>query len=298
MELAPIVLFTYNRPIHTKKTIEKLLMAELASESDLIVFSDGPKYEKDIEKVEETRKVLDEVKGFKSIKVYRSEKNKGLAKSVINGVNSVIEQYGTIIVLEDDILVSAQFLRYMNHYLDFYKEKNRVISIHAFVYPLKNNSANTYFIRGADCQAWGTWKRGWDLFENDADKLYKEISSSKEKSYQFDFEGSYPYLKMLKSQIDGKVDSWAIRWYASAFLKDKLTLYPSESLVQNIGMDGSGTHSENSNVYEHIRINEKIENLLIAPHSIEENREMFIEFKKFFKSMKPSIFKRFINKIK
>jgi hypothetical protein len=298
MALAPIVLFAYNRSLHTKQTVEKLLEADLASASDLIIFSDGPRSEKDQDSVNETRKYLASISGFKSLKIHEAEKNMGLASSVINGVSEVIAEYGKVIVFEDDLLVSPQTLTYMNHYLDLYEKEEKVISIHSFVYPLKKYSGKPFFIRGADCYGWATWKRGWDLFEKDATKLYDQITSNRDLAYQFDFEGSYPYTKMLKRQIEGKVDSWAIRWYASAFLLGKVTLYPPSSLIQNIGMDGSGTHSDDMDLFTHTTLNEKLENLLIAPRSIEEDRDMFLKFKAFFRSMKPSIVKRLINKLK
>ena len=242
MTLAPIVLFTYNRPFHTEKTLQALKACNLAAESDLVIFSDGIKNDSDQEKVQKTREIIRSIEGFKSIEIIESEKNKGLARSVIDGVTYVINKYSRVIVLEDDLVVTPNFLSYMNYYLEEYENEERVISIHGYVYPIETSSNAPFFIQGADCWGWATWKRGWDLFDEDAGKLYNAISKNKELSKRFDFDGSYPYLKMPKDQIDGKVDSWAIRWYASAFLKNKLTLYPSISLVENIGMDGSGTH--------------------------------------------------------
>jgi hypothetical protein len=296
MALAPIVLFTYNRPQHTERTLEALKACDLASESDLIIYSDGVKNEKGGEKVLQTRKIIHATTGFKSIEIIESDKNKGLARSVIEGVTSVIDSYSKVIVLEDDLVVSPNFLAYMNHYLDVYENEEKVISIHGYVYPIEAQSKAPFFIQGADCWGWATWKRGWDLFEEDADKLYEAISADKELSRRFDFGGSYPYLKMLKDQLDGKIDSWAIRWYASAFLKDKLTLYPSTSLVRNIGMDGSGTHVGKTSKFNFTDVNAS--SVFPRPDKLLQDESMFMEFNRFFKSISPSILKRLLNKLK
>jgi hypothetical protein len=247
MKLALIALFVYNRPWHTKKTIEALQKNTLAPDSDLIIFSDGPKEFPDSQgKVSAVREYLKTINGFRSIKIIEREKNIGLAKSVISGVDSVLSKNDRIIVLEDDMVSSRYFLKYMNEALDIYEKEDRVISVHAYIYPIRKKLPETFFLRGADCWGWGTWRRGWDLFESDGGKLLKELEGRK-LTKEFDFSGSYRYTQMLKDQISGKNDSWAIRWYASAFLNNKLTLYPGKSLINNIGFDGSGVHCVNNN---------------------------------------------------
>jgi len=298
MIVAPIVLFTYNRPDHTSEVIRSLAANKEAAKSDLIVFSDGPKSDADIQNVNSTRKIVQSISGFRSVKVFESEKNKGLANSVIEGVSKVIEQYGKIIVLEDDLVVSPEFLSYMNHFLEVYKNEDKVISIHGYVYPVKTHISTPFFIRGADCWGWATWKRGWDLFESDSEKLYKQIATNKKWADKFDFEGTYPYLKMLKDQADGKIDSWAIRWYASAFLNDKITLYPPATLVDNIGMDGSGIHSGKNLMFAKETDNIRDIQLHEKPNRVVESRKMVLGFEEFFRNLKPSLIKRLINRIK
>ncbi|NCQ13070.1 glycosyltransferase family 2 protein [Candidatus Falkowbacteria bacterium] len=242
MELAPVALFVYNRPNHTRQTVEALQNNILAPESDLIIFSDGPKDSTESrEGVLAVREYLKTVSGFKSVRVVIRDKNNGLANSIITGVTEVINQYGRIVVLEDDMISSKHFLQYMNEALSFYERDEKVISIHAYIYPVKKSLPETYFLKGADCWGWATWKRGWDLFEADGQKLLNELEDKK-LTQEFDFSSSYPYTQMLEDQIAGRNNSWAIRWYASAFLKNKLTLYPGQSLINNIGFDGSGTH--------------------------------------------------------
>jgi len=273
MKLSPIALFVYNRSWHTQKTIEALQKNTLASESDLIVFSDGPK-DNDLSRrqVSEVRKCLVDIKGFKSVSVIEKRKNYGLAESIITGVSDVIQRYGKVIVLEDDLVTSCYFLEYMNQGLDLYKNNNKVISIHGYIYPVKERLPETYFLKGADCWGWATWKRGWDLFEFDGKKLLSELIL-KNLTREFDFYDTYPYTKMLKEQVFGKNNSWAIRWYASAFLKNKLTLYPRESLVYNIGLDGTGTNSELGERFN--RVEEK-ENIKIAVKNIEIKENMSV----------------------
>lgn len=250
MKLSPIALFVYNRLWHTKQTIEALRKNILASESDLIIFSDGPKnFEKSREEVLKVREYLKDITGFKNVRIVVREYNLGLAQSIISGVTEIINQFGRIIVLEDDMISSRYFLQYMNEALDLYEKESQVISIHGYAYPIGKQLSETFFLKGADCWGWATWKRGWDLFESDGRKLLKELEGKK-LTREFDFFGSYPYTQMLRDQISGKNDSWAIRWYASAFLQNKFTLYPGKSLIKNIGLDGSGTHCRGDDAFE------------------------------------------------
>jgi hypothetical protein len=241
MNCAPIALFVYNRPWHTRQTVEALQKNELAEDSDLFIFSDAPKKPEAAAAVQEVRDYISHISGFKSIKIIEREENMGLANSIINGVTKVCGEYDRVIVLEDDLVTTPYFLRFMNDALDLYEHEESIISIHGYMYPVMENLPETFFLRGADCWGWATWKRGWGLFEPDGGKLLASLKSQ-HLEREFNFGGSYDYLGMLDSQVKGENDSWAIRWYASAFLKNKLTLYPGRSLVLNIGNDNSGTH--------------------------------------------------------
>ncbi len=238
---APIALFVYHRPDHARRTIDALRNNEMAADSDLIVFSDGPKTDEDAVQVADVRALLANVTGFRSVNMVMRDRNLGLARSIISGVAETVATHGRVIVLEEDMVTARYFLRYMNKALDLYEHDEQVISIHGYVYPVKGTLPETFFLRGADCWGWATWKRGWDLFEPDGRKLLSEL---RERGVErdFDFDGTYGYTRMLSDQIAGRNDSWAVRWYASAFLRDKLTLYPGTSLVHNIGLDCSGEH--------------------------------------------------------
>ncbi|KKP37069.1 MAG: hypothetical protein UR23_C0008G0002 [Candidatus Roizmanbacteria bacterium GW2011_GWA2_32_13] len=295
--LSPIVLFVYNRPEHTQKTVESLQKNFLAEESDLFIFSDGPKNDLDVVKVQEVRNYIKKISGFKSTAISEKDKNLGLANSIISGVTDIVNKFGKIIVLEDDMISSPYFLEFMNEALDIYGNEKKVISIHGYIYPIKNKLKEklpeTFFLKGADCWGWATWKRGWNLFEPDGGKLLRELEE-RNLLHEFDFNGSYPYSNMLRRQIAGQNDSWAIRWYASAFLRDKLTLYPRESLIQNIGLDNSGTHAGNSYLKETALVKEKIE---ISRIPAEENVTAKKILARYFKSAKPGLIKRIINKM-
>jgi len=288
MHLSPLVLFVYNRPEHTRQTVEALKNNYLAQASSLIIFSDAAKDEDDKIKVNEVRRYLKTIGGFKNIKIKERDKNYGLAKSIISGVTEIVNNYGKIIVLEDDLITSPYFLKYMNDALDFYKDNQAVISISGYAYPVKVKLPETYFLRGADCWGWATWKRGWDLFETNGKKLLGEIVNKK-LSREFDYDNAYPYTKMLKDQIGGRVDSWAIRWHASAFVKNKLTLYPGKSLVKNIGFDSSGTHCSGSTKYDTAISKNPI---IVKSMPAAQNKSAVNALKKYFNSFKPNLIKR------
>ena len=212
-----------------------------APETPLYIFSDSPRNIEASKAVEEVRTYISGIAGFKSLSIIERSHNFGLAGSIIDGVTRVCQQHGRVIVLEDDLVTSRYFLRYMNDGLTLYENDRCVISIHGYVYPVKADLPETFFLMGADCWGWATWKRGWDMFVSDGNQLLDALKK-KNLTRRFDYDGAYPHTKMLKEQIKGKNDSWAIRWYASAYVKGMLTLYPKSSLVQNIGFDNSGTH--------------------------------------------------------
>lgn len=282
-KFAPIALFTYCRPWHTQKTVEALLANHESSETDLYIFSDAPKNEKAIEGVLNTRKYIHTITGFKNVHIIEREKNWGLANSLIDGISKIVNEYGKVIVVEDDIVASPFFLQYMNEGLELYKNDNKVASIHAYVYPTQKNLPETFFIQGADCWGWATWKRAWDIFNSNTQELLDEIVQKKLQR-KFDFDYTYPYVDMLKDQINGKVNSWAIRWYASAFLKDMYTLYPGQAMAKQIGMDGVGaTHSGKTDIYN---VELRMTPISLKPiYDIKNSSEGYDAFKSFFKKI-------------
>ncbi|HUZ06596.1 MAG TPA: glycosyltransferase [Candidatus Paceibacterota bacterium] len=249
MKPAPIALFAYNRPDHLARTLEALSRNEPASDSHLFVFCDGPRSPSDAKMVQAVRDHVGGITGFKSLQIVQRQENLGLAQSIILGVTLLCNEFGRVIVVEDDLVTSPYFLRYLNEALALYEKDSEVISIHGYVYPVKTSLPDTFFIKGADCWGWATWKRGWDFFNPDGTKLLAELEARK-LTREFDFNDTYAYTQMLRDQIAGRNNSWAIRWYASAFLQNKLTLYPGRSLVRNIGLDSSGVHCDSTNSFD------------------------------------------------
>ena len=272
--LAPIVVFTYNRPEHTQRTLNALLINPLANESDIIIYSDSARTANHNKAVDEVRSYLSELTGFRSIKVIHRDKNFGLAESIIQGVTEVLQQSEKVIVLEDDMVVSPYFLEYMNEALEQFVDDDRVISVHGYVYPVDIELPEAFFLPGADCWGWATWRRGWALFNSNGQYLLDELVR-RHLIQEFDYNGAYPFLNMLKEQIKGENDSWAVRWYASAFLTNKLTLYPGRSLVNNIGNDSSGTHCRDSDSMDAKLSETKINlnNIVVEPSQM--GREAF-----------------------
>lgn len=239
--LAPIVLFTYNRLKNTRETVSCLLANSEAGASDLIVYSDAPKNEKAAESVQAVRDYLHTVTGFKSVTLVEREGNYGLVRNISSGVTEVIGRYGRVIVLEDDHSVSPYFLKYMNEGLERFAGREDIACIHGYVYPHKDPLPEAFLVKGADCWGWATWERAWKIFDMDAARMYNEIVRQG-RGREFDFNGSYPYMKMLKDQAAGTKNSWAICWYASAFLQDMYTVYPGESLVNVNSLSDGGEH--------------------------------------------------------
>ncbi len=242
--LAPIVIFAYRRPDHLRSTLESLMRCDGFADSPVIVYRDGPRSESEAEAVKATGDVARSMLGERA-EYHFSDVNQGLARSIISGVSDAVARFGRVIVVEDDLLVSPHFLRYMNDGLSLYENDAKVASIHAYLYPTQDPMPETFFLRGANCWGWATWARAWAVFNENGMELANALKQ-RQLVRKFDLDGSYPYFRMLLRQIAGKNSSWAVRWHASAFLADMLTLYPGRTLVENIGMDGSGEHCRQS----------------------------------------------------
>lgn len=293
-KLAPIALFVYNRPDHTRRTINFLKANYLAEESRLYIFADGAKSEKDEESVKDVANLVSQVDGFKSVKVIHQKQNLGLANSIINGVTLLCNEYGKVIVFEDDLLSSIYTLQYFNNALNFYQDTEQVMHISASMFPLavEDDMPETFLYRAAHSWGWATWKRTWDKFNPDIDSLIAQFDQKKIKDFSFD--GKMNFWKQMKEFKAGKNDSWAIRWYASVFLNNGLTLNPTRSLINNIGHDGSGVHSNLEDIYDVVIYPNPVKSF---PTEIKENKRMYEVVKSFYARRKGSLYarlKRFI----
>lgn len=244
---APIVAFVYNRPDKTKRMIESLAGCRLAKESELIIYSDGPKNEAASGPVNETREYIDTVSSlgyFKEVSVYKSDINRGLADSVISGITEVLDKYGRVITVEDDLLFSKDFLVYMNSCLDHYGKDTRIWSISGYTPDLNKGSYNkdVYLGYRGSSWGWGTWKDRWETVD---------WKVSDYGLFKYDIIGNIRFCRggndlpsMLRAQMKGRINSWAVRWCYTQSKKGMFTVFPVVSHVANNGLDGTGTHSK------------------------------------------------------
>ena len=245
---APILLFVYNRPEHLKQLIASLQANAEAAQSMLFIYTDAARNKADEEQVNKVREVIRHIDGFASIEVVERTTNWGLARNIIGGVTEQIRRYGRVIVLEDDLVVAPYFLRFMNDALEAYKDEPQVGHIQACDFTQDASLPDTFLIKFTGSWGWATWERAWQHFNPDGQALLNELENRR-LTRRFDFNGNYRFTRMLRRQVQGKNNSWAIRWNASLFLKDILSLNVGRSLVQNNGFDGSGTHCGGGNLY-------------------------------------------------
>ncbi|WP_209402381.1 glycosyltransferase [Pseudozobellia sp. WGM2] len=245
MTLAPICLFVYNRLKVTQETVKALQKNYLASESDLIIFSDGPKNEAAKKKVTAVRQYIQSVQGFKSVTIVEAPQNKGLGTSIIEGVSQTVKTYGRVIVLEDDLYTTPNFLDYMNQALDFYQDHNRIISICGYGLEIKrpkDYSSDFYLYGRSSSWGWATWQHQWKTVDWEV-KDWEAFKADKKAVKAFNYNGS-DMFRMLKSVVEGGGNTWAIRFCYSQFKQKKYSLMPFESFVENEGFNVEGTNTK------------------------------------------------------
>jgi GT2 family glycosyltransferase len=247
--LAPVALLVYNRPEHTKLTIDALRANDLAEQTDLFVFSDAAKNERSVAGVEDVRKMIRSLTGFRSVTVVERPENLGLAKSVTDAVSELCSTRGSVIVVEDDLITSRHFLRYMNESLVVYACHPRVMHISAYMFPIRTDDLpQTFFYRHASCWGWATWNRSWQYFRKDIEWLDRHFDEAARE--RFNLNGAHDFWSQVEGNRRGTLDTWAIFWDASVFLNEGLCLHPAQSMVVNIGHDGSGTHCASTEVFD------------------------------------------------
>jgi hypothetical protein len=287
--LFPIVLFVYNRPEHLKATIESLQQNPLAKASELFIFSDGAKNSQDEPKVKAVRAYLADIQGFKDISIDYRTKNWGLANSVISGVSEILAKYPAAIVLEDDMVFAPNFLNFMNDALHFYQNNSKIFSISGYTFPIQipANYPHKVFINPrASSWGWGTWQDRWAKIDWQVSD-YQSFINNKVLLKQFN-QGGADLGLMLKKQQLGLIDSWAIRWTYTHFKNQAYCLYPTQSKINNIGMDDSGTHS-NTTVKYRVSLQNADYQLV---KDIPLNQEISQNLARFFR---PSLLRRVLN---
>lgn len=262
----------------------------LADESRLFVFSDAAK-KGDEEKVQQVRELIKNIEGFKSVEIIERKTNLGLAESIIDGVSWLVNEYGKVIVFEDDLLSSSYTLQYFNDALQRYETEEKVMHICAYMYPLKNIEGlpQSFFYRASGSWGWATWQRAWKFFEPDINVLMSQFDSKKINDFSID--GSMNFWKQMNEFKNKKNNSWAIRWYASMFLQNGLALNPSRSMIDNIGHDGTGVHSGKNDIYS-VAISEQP--VTYFPDEIKEDERAYMAIRDFLKHRKGNLLQRLI----
>ncbi len=247
MNLSPIALFVYNRPHHTLKTLQSLKNNDLSDQSDLYVYCDGPKKNSSAEELEQirlVRKIVKEQQWCKNVIIFESEINNTHPVNLVKRVTELVDKFDQIIVLEDDLVLGKGFLKYMNEALELYRMENKVMYISGYLPPiLKKNLPETFFVQNFSNWGWGTWKRAWDMFIPDANKLLEGINT-KEQIHRFNMDGSINHYILLERCAQGPWKYWDVRWFGTVVLNEGLILHPRKSLVRNIGHDKSGMHCD------------------------------------------------------
>jgi len=290
-ELAPVTLFVYNRPEHTRQTLEHLSANDLAKQTVLYVFADGPKpgaTHEEKKKIEDTRQLVKTLTGFKDVVLIEKEVNQGLAPSVIAGVTEIINKHGKVIVLEDDLLVSPFFLDFMNRGLDQYEDSYNVYSINGFMFPLNHDKYEVTLLPFTSTWGWATWKHRWAIFDTNMNGR-EFLQNNPFLSARFNL-GDYRYTDMLYFGNN----AWGIKWYFSVFVRGGLNVFPTRSLVKNIGFDGTGTNGGTTGEFEVAFTAVKPD--MFRKESLE--LEFFNKFVNHFKKENLSLLRRLVKRLK
>jgi len=286
--LAPIALFVYKRPSHTRRTVGALQANELAGESDLFIFSDAPKKPEDVNSVHEVREYIKTINGFRTVNIIEKENNEGLANSIIGGVSRLCNDYGKVIVVEDDLVTSPYFLSFMNDALDFYQNDEKVMHISGYMFPIDNSGLpETFFLRATSCWGWATWNRAWKFFKKEPKKLINEYSNRRIRCFNMD--GAYDYWSHVVLNERGIINTWAIFWYASVFQQGGLCLHPAISMVNNIGFDGTG---ENCGEAGYFSTSPATKPITCFEKNITENMLAYTRTRNFYLSLRPNFLGR------
>ena len=275
-KITPIAVIAFNRANKLRATLESLAANPLADKSDLFIYIDGPRVNKEgeAEKVQQVRKVAETALGFKSVTIKASDQNKGLAKSIIGAATELLDKYGTVIVIEDDLYISPSFLTYMNTMLEAYKDDPRIMQVTG--YSSKINHPEQYhcdfYLSGrAHSWSWATWKDRWETVDWEV-KDFDELAASKEKQKAFCEYGSDLY-GMLKGWHDGMNNSWYIRFNYAMHKQGRYCIAPIRSLIRN---DGFGPGATNTLAYNRYKIDFNADTRLewSIPEKLEFNKKL------------------------
>jgi hypothetical protein len=294
---APIVLFAFARPDHTRRTLDALKANELAADSDLTVFADAPRSPEQQPRVKEVRNVVGAQTGFKSVTLVERTENYGLARNISEGVTEVCARAGRVIVVEDDIVTSRHFLRFMNAALDRYAGEPRVHHVSGWNYPIDPAGLGDAFLwRVMNCWGWATWHDRWKSFTRDPDQIVRTWSA--ERIRRFNLDGAHDFFAQIEANHRGTMRTWATFWYATILERDGLCLNPARSLVENIGQDGTGEHFGDARVlYANTKaLSDKAE--YAWPTELRENTLAVARVQEFYRRQRPPLVLRLLGRLK
>jgi GT2 family glycosyltransferase len=282
---APIALFVYNRPEHTRRTLEALQRNRGAKSTHLFIFADGLQTgagEQEQKQLVEVRQLVREKPWCGSVDIIESDENQGLKQSICSGIDHVLESFDRVIVLEDDLETSPGFLEYMNDALTMYVDHESVFQVSGFMVRNRARSPATGFLRVSTSWGWGTWRRAWHCYRDDAEHLLAEVAQKGRA--EFDLDGCSFHFEELERNVKGELNTWAVRWYASVFLNNGLCLYPRQTLVRNHGFDGTGVHchDDSSDYHPSLKLAERI---AVSEQPITENVQYMKSMQAHYKYM-------------
>ncbi len=307
MKTSPIAIFTYNRPAHTLRMLESLSTCPRLDECDIFIFNDAPRVPEHSQKVVEVRSLIHEWAKEHHARVIERTENLGLSRSIVTSVTELCSTYGQIIVIEDDLVLHPAFIQYMLSALERYRGDEKVGQVSGYIFPAKfaKLPEDAVFLPLGSSWGWATWQRSWELYDP-KDPKATEILTNHKLRFKFDLDGAFPYSAMLEQSLQGKNQAWDIWLYWSYFSRGMLTLFPCQSLVNNIGFDGTGYHYKQTSITSkkhsfstdladwsathHFRL----------PNQVESNNECLHTFQEFLKNIHPPVplYKRFLHKLK
>lgn len=294
-DYAPIVLFAFNRPMHTAVTLSALQNADFAYKSELYVFLDGPRNDSDKHKINETLSEIKKATGFRKVIINQRAGNIGLARNICEGIEQVFAQHKFAIILEDDITVSKSFLSFMNSALTYYESEKKVWHIGAYNYSTScQDQERTFFWRTMSCWGWATWRDRWAHFKKEPTALIN--SFSKQEIHRFNLDGTEDFWSQVLANYSGNINTWAVFWYATIFQNNGLCLNPVVSLVSNIGLDNSGVHCGNDygkHTVEQINSSD----VFVFPAVQIEDSEILQNIKLHNLKFKQTLIRRIVNKL-
>ena len=292
-ELAPVVLFVHRRPTHTLRTIKALAANEFANKTRLIVYADAARNEQEREMVQSVIEVIKTAKGFKEISIIKREVNYGLSRNIIDGITETCSTNERVIVLEDDIVTTASFLKYMNQALERYENESQVWHISGWNYPINTKElGDAFFWRVMNCWGWATWSDRWQYFNKDPNHIMNSWDT--EMISRFNLDGAHHFYGQVLANYTGKINTWAIFWYATIFENNGFCLNPAQSFVHNIGNDGTGV---NCGITDSFDVNALSQEISTLPDKIVESKLAVERIKSFYSNM-PSFKQKLVMRLK